>query len=345
MKPPAAARDAPGGRHRIGPRDLLQFVYLAAAVVLVGFIGLFGFALLFNGITIYAWLFIAGAVWFRHGFIQYRNRLAVSGTATAKATSAAIGLAELSGRGHAQASEAPVTGTACLFWTVELEQWQARSKRHGWHRKLYRSYAVETLELEDDTGRVLVWTRGAEIIPVRTVWRSQDGDPPPAALLLVASTGLQWPPPSSRYPMKITEERVERDGPLYVMGTLAERRELPAMPPGFFPALLERWRRTTPQLDDRSFAAAFRFAGHGARRWLANDLSTISPSWSPPDVDPHQVLVWKGDQGRAFIIAGLLERDALTALSRQAWISILGGAGLMAGTVLVTLLKLLQAIR
>lgn len=336
---------SPDATYRMGPRGVLQLVYLAAAVLLVGFVGLFGFALLFNEITIFFWIFLGGFLSFRHGFIQYRNRLAVSGTATAKATSAAIGLAELSGRGHAAAREAPISGTPCLFWKLEVQQWQTQSKRRGWRRKLERSYRVDTLELEDETGRILVWTRGAEIIPVKRVWRSEDGNPPDAGLRLVAAAGLQWPPPSSRHPMRIIEQRVERDAPLYIMGTLAERRQIPARPPGVMPALLEKWRQTTPQLQGQSFGAAFKFVGQGARRWLANDLSTLAPSWSPPALEPHQVLLWKGDQGRAFIISGLLERDALTALSRRAWLSILGGAGFMAGTLLVAVLKLTDVIR
>ena len=68
---------------------------------------------------------------------------------------------------------------------------------------------------------MLVWTRGAEIIPVKQVWRSEDGDPPESALRLVAATGIEWPGRSSRNPMRITEERIEAGGPLYVMGTLA----------------------------------------------------------------------------------------------------------------------------
>ena len=330
---------------RMRPQDLFQLFYLVAAVLLVGIIGLFGYALLFNEVTIFFWMFLAGGLAFRHGFIQYRNRLAMSGTATAKATAAALGLAELSGRGLGSTREAPITGTPCLFWKVEVQQYQARSKHRGWHRKLERSYRVETLELEDDTGRILVWTRGAEIIPVKRVWHSRDGNPPDAGLRMVSAIGLHWPEPSSRYPMKIIELRIECDGPLYVMGTLAERRQIPAAPPGLFPALLERWRAATPALADKSFGSAFSYVGQGAKRWLAKDLSALSPAWSPPAVDPHQVLLWKGDRGRAFIIAGLLEPEALTALSRRAWLSLLGGAGLMAGTLLVAVLKLLDVIR
>jgi hypothetical protein len=145
--------------------------------------------------------------------------------------------------------------------------------------------------------------------------------------------------------MKISEERIEQGGPLYVMGTLTERRQIPASPPRFLPALLERWARTSPHLENQSFAAALRFAGQGARRWLARDLQTISPAWLPPNLSDHQVLVWEGQEGRPFIISGLVERDALTALSRRSRLAILAGAALMIGTVWVGLLKLTHTIR
>jgi hypothetical protein len=323
-----------------------QVLYLAVAFLLVVFIGLYAFALVFNGVTIYGWLFAGGFLGFRHGFIQYRNRLAVRGTATAKASSAAIGLSELSGLGHAESpSDAPVSKAACLFWSVEVHQWQKRGKRRGWNRLLQRSFAVDTLELEDDSGRVLVWTRGAELIRVKQVWKSEDGDPPEAALRLVAATGVEWPKPSSGYPMKVTEERILAGEPLYVLGTLAERRQVPDQPRSFLPRLLGRWADVAPRLDDQSFGAAFRFASQGARRWLARDLQPVIQRWSPPAIDPHQVLVWKGDQGRPFIISGLLEREAMTALSRRAWAYILGGGAVMAGTIFAGVSKLTDVMR
>jgi len=344
MKQAVDGRPLP--RYRFGPRDYLQLAYLIVAVLLVGFIGLFGFALIFNEVTLFFWVFIAGFFAFRHGFIQYRNRLAVSGTATAKAASAAIGLAELSGRGHAEdVRKAPVTESPCLFWSVEVHQWQKRGKRRGWHSKLQKSFGVETLELEDESGRVLVWTRRAELITVKQVWKSEDGNPPETALKLVAATGLQWPDRSSGYPMKVTEERILANASLYVMGTLSERRQIPDTPTSFLPRLLKGWANTAPRLDDQSFGAAFRFATQGARRWLARDLSTLVPKWTPPSVDPHQVVVWKGDQGRPFIIAGVVEKEALSALSRRAWMYILSGGALMAGTILVAIWKLTDVIR
>ena len=166
-------------RYRPGPKDWLQLVYLGAAVLLVGFLGLFGFALIFNGITMFGWLFAAGFFLFRHGFLQYRNRLAVSGTATARASSAAIGLAELTGRGVAENTrKAPVSETPCLFWSVDLEQWQRRSKRRGWRNKLHRTFAVGTLEQGMSpwgVGHVYVYS-GASQTPIRTFSGTNPGD-------------------------------------------------------------------------------------------------------------------------------------------------------------------------
>src|SRR4026208_782760 len=69
-------------RYRIGPRDWLQFAYLVAAVLIVGFLGLMAFARVFNEVTIFGWSFIAGFFAFRHGFLEYRHKQTVSGTGT-----------------------------------------------------------------------------------------------------------------------------------------------------------------------------------------------------------------------------------------------------------------------
>jgi hypothetical protein len=66
-------RDVRG--YRIGPRDYLQFGYLVAAVLIVGVLGLFAFGLLFNGITIFAWLFAGGVFAFTHRFNEKTNKL------------------------------------------------------------------------------------------------------------------------------------------------------------------------------------------------------------------------------------------------------------------------------
>jgi hypothetical protein len=295
------------------------------------------FGLFFNAVTIHLTFFAFGVLAFLHGFTEYRNRLTVSGTATATANSAAIGLVELSGRGYAEhSSESPVTKKLCAYWKVEVRHRgknDFRFLRAVWNRVMERSSGCpETYELEDDTGRVLVWARGAEMIPIKQVWRSnRDTDPPEGVLRLITTLGLEWPKRWARFPMMVTEERIEQGGPLYVMGTLAERRQIPEASSGRFAAFMARWAPSDPpQPQGESYAGVFNYARTLGVRWILKDFRSVVPVWCPPVLDLHQVLVWKGDQRRPFIISGVLERQALRALSTRAWLYLLGGAGLMA---------------
>ena len=223
-------------RTRITARQwALGFLFLGtvaffAVALFLGFSLAFG--LLFNDYTINPLFFIVGWFVFRHGLAEYRNRLAVSGTATATANSAAIGLVELSGRADAEhPTESPVTKTTCAFWRVEVRHRGEKDFRWidwTWTRVMERtSAALESLVLEDDTGRLRVWCRGAEMIPTRQVWRSDRGDAPDDVKRFVAALGLEWSSRSSARPLKVVEERIEQGGPLYVLGTLAERRQIP----------------------------------------------------------------------------------------------------------------------
>jgi hypothetical protein len=319
----------------------IRGIVFLATVALVGagvFLGLgLLFGLVFNQYTINPIFFVVGWLVFRYGFTEYRSRLSVTGTATAKANSAAIGLVELSGRAYAaNPSEAPVTKTQCAFWRVVVQHKGDKSFRWAewtWNDVMKRSSGLlDGLVLQDETGQVPVWPRDAEVIPVRQVWRSTQGDAPDDVKQFFGKLGLEWPSKWSRSPVKITEERIEQGGPLYVMGTLAERRQIPATKQGWFTTLLDRWAPSSPEAPPenvQSFSGTFSYARKVGLRWFAKDLRPLAPAWLPPEMNPHDVLVWKGDQGRPFIVSGVLEPQALRALSRRAWLFLFGGAGLM----------------
>jgi len=207
---------------------------------------------------------------------------------------------------------------------------------------------LDTIVLEDDSGRVLVWGRGAEIIPIRQTWRSDHGDPPERVKRLVEALGLQWPSRGSRHPIKVTEERIEQGGPLYVMGTLAERRQIPSAQKSYASALLDKWAPNAaiplPKSLD-SYSETFSYARKVGLRWFGNELRPLSPVWPPPEMNPHDVLVWKGEERRPFIISGVLEPQALSALSTRAWLCLLGGAALMVFMLWELLEKLTGGMR
>jgi hypothetical protein len=116
------------------------------------------------------------------------------------------------------------------------------------------------------------------------------------------------------------------------MGTLAERHQIPSTKKGWFATLLDKWAPSSPEAapeNVQSFSGTFTYARKVGLRWFAKDLRPFAPVWSPPEMGPHDVLVWKGDQRRPFIICGVPEPQAISALSRRAWLFLFGGAGLM----------------
>src|SRR5207248_420534 len=105
-----------------------------------------------------------------------------------------------------------------------------------------------------------------------------------------------WPSRWSGSPIKVTEERIEQGGPLYVMGTLAERRQIVSKKTGWFATLLDKWACSSAEGSHenvQSFSGTFTYARRIGLRWFAKDLRPLAPVWSPPEMNPHDVLVWK----------------------------------------------------
>ncbi len=319
-------------------RTLLVFALIAGVLVcllLALLAGAFLMALLLNEYMVCLYAFAGGAWLFRRGFMEYRNRLAVSGTPTAKANSAAIGLSELSGRARgAHPSLSPISGTPCVYWQAEIRQWVKGGDGKGhWQTHFKRESApLDTVELEDETGRVLVWCQGAEVILQTQRWRSNhEAEVPAQAQALLASVGKGWPPRSDSNHMHLTERRLEEGGPLYVMGTLAEswRVQAAAGVPSGGPA--SPTERPVPMSRPGSLSAVPALAWAMLKRQVRKEVRGRASS--PPALDPQRVLVWKGDQGRPFIIADRTEHDTIKSLHRRMWIFLMVGAGLMAGAL------------
>jgi hypothetical protein len=305
--------------HKIKIWLFILGVAIVAALALLA--GGFVLGLLLNPYVLSACLFAIGALLFRHGFIEYRNRLTVKNTPTAQASSAAVGLAELFGcaRGGTP-TLAPISGKPSIFWSVLIRQNSRVQRGKGeWHVIAKRgSEPLELLELEDETGRIPVWCHGAELLLGSEQWRSKKDKLPEGGKKLLDELGRKWPLPSDANQMEITEKRLEEGGPLYVMGTLSERRRIPS------PA-----QRSRPIIESRkSLSAIPGLARIMLTQWMRNKMS--GGNATPPDLEPHRVLVWKGDSSRPFIISNKAERATLTALTKRIWRFLLLGGGLMA---------------
>jgi hypothetical protein len=175
-------------------------------------------------------LFPAGlalGVWlFRDGLSGLRDALSIANTPTARVASAAIGLVELEGLAKAaQPSPAAVTGRASVFWDVAVEASSSNDDSSGWLQLAARhGGTIDLLHLEDQTGRVPVWLKGADLLLTEESWETGKADLPARGVAFLDGLGFPW---RSGSRLRVRETRLEGDAPVYVLGTLDERRTIP----------------------------------------------------------------------------------------------------------------------
>ena len=273
----------------------------------------------------------------RRGLGGLRDGLAVANTPTAKVGSAAIGLVELVGRAvGADVSAAGVTGQPSLWWDVSVyveyedgdrnREWRQVASRHGG--------SVDLVEIEDSSARLPIWLPGATLLLGARRWASRKAVLPTPGLLLLDQLGFHW---SGARQIRVTEESFGVNQTLYVLGTLDERRNLPGLSEaGLLDRVLQsirsgQWHRAvvgavpTPLRIVVAVAIGYLDMlvkiGHGNDR-RARDIVT-----KPPALPAHSLVVWKGRNGRPFLVSNQPESTALANLRRRSlWTFGAGGA-------------------
>ncbi|HEU0306128.1 MAG TPA: hypothetical protein VFR30_04075, partial [Lysobacter sp.] len=200
--------------------DGTKVALLIASVIVVLIVFLF-LLVIVSAILLLPAAFVFGGWLFRKGLVGLRDALHAANTPTAKASSAAVGFVELEGRAVCERpTAAGASGVPCVWWDVAVEAWQSagRGKGGSWRQVMARHGGrVDTLVIEDATGGVPVWLRGADLLLEERVWeRGKDRLPAPGAALL-AGTAFSW---TGNGRVRVRERRMEAGGLVYVLGTL-----------------------------------------------------------------------------------------------------------------------------
>ena len=359
--PPAPHREAlvAGVRDRLGARwvgEGIPFVEartrfklpsggqnLKAAGIVVGVLALLFLLLillivLLSPIFLFPAGFAFGAWLFRGGLSGLRDAISVANTPTARVSSAAIGLVELEGRAKtAQPSPAAVSGRPSVWWDVGIDVYSDNRESGGWHQMAARhGGTIDTVDVEDQTGRVTVWLKDAQLLLTADTWETGKDQLPAPGDALLDTLGFPWRGGSR---LRVRETRLEVDAPVYVLGTLDERRTIPDADEGGMltriRALIRtgQWRdaliRVLPRWLGLLVAVLLGFlsilfgVGRGGER------PTESPDSVPPDLPPTAVLVWKGRAGRPFIVSNAREGQALAQLRTQSLYRAAAGIGIL----------------
>jgi hypothetical protein len=160
-----------------------------------------------------------GALMYAASFSFYVKRQRVLDTPTAKAQSAAIGRAEVSGRAYGDPpSTAPVSETPAAYWEVRLYHRVRQGNRRRERRIATWTSSAGHFWVEDSSGRVPVLIEGAEWWLEKRKWRARKGEAiSERARQWVAGKGLDW----DKNDLRLEEECLAEGGPVYVLGTLS----------------------------------------------------------------------------------------------------------------------------
>ncbi len=94
---------------------------------------------------------------------QYLVAQRIRNTPTSKARGVAVGLVELSGKAKCpEMLVSPITKTPSAYYEVIAQYYYHTKNSSGW-RAFYRDVSAKRFYLEDDTGKVLIEPKGADI--------------------------------------------------------------------------------------------------------------------------------------------------------------------------------------
>jgi len=106
-------------------------------------------------------LVVCGIIILKLGLDNFLLRQRVLNTPTSKVRSAAVGLVELSGKVKSDNPlVSPVSKEKCVFWSVTG---QFRKSGHSGWRTVYAKSSIQPFYLEDDTGKILVDPKDANL--------------------------------------------------------------------------------------------------------------------------------------------------------------------------------------
>jgi len=165
-----------------------------------------------------------GIYLFFHGFQMLQRKRLILNTPSSKVRSAAMGLVEINGLATGPYTmPAPITTVPCYYYRTMAWRWERRGKSSEWVKVADESLHVP-FYLDDNTGRVLVDPRGAEMDIHRDFHEEYSHS--------LFSTHIEVPATVSGFlarhaistdnKIKIEEYCIKPKNALFVLGTLAE---------------------------------------------------------------------------------------------------------------------------
>ena len=171
--------------------------------------------------------FIAGGWLLRKGLAGLKDGKGMTNEPSGKVASVKPGLVKLEGRAvTGDPVPGGITGRPCVWWDVAISLWYEGDDDNGEWRQVAARYGgtVGIVNFEDDSGQVPVWLKGAQLLLKAQNWQSQKDVLPARGAALLDELGFAW---NGTRNISVTEQYLEANATLYVLGTLDQRSNLP----------------------------------------------------------------------------------------------------------------------
>lgn len=169
--------------------------------------------------------FIFGLILFIKGFIWLKQKRLIENMPTSKVRSIAMGLVEIFGKvAPSKILKSPFSNKDCVYYKYTIEEYRRTGKHSRWVT-VKKGEEVVHFYLEDDTGKVLIDPKGANVdIPLDFQFNSGLGkDPPLLIKQFLKSNNMGFETfLGINKTMRYTEYFISPNDKLYIMGTAGD---------------------------------------------------------------------------------------------------------------------------
>jgi hypothetical protein len=283
-------------------------------------------------------------IWsFFRGFMRLRRRRLIQNTPTSTIRGLAMGLVEIQGAISApQILTTPLSKTECVVYKFMVEEYRRTGRSGHWATVASGDSFESPFWLDDGTGKIMVFPKGAEMIwPRDYFFETGIGKQIPDELI----SFLDWRGISQHNwlgtkTLRFSEWYIKERQVVYVLGSTRKTGKDPAE--SYKEELVKRLEvlKKDPEkmreVDTNKDGRISEEEWDGVLKKVEEELLTQAIKNSTQD-NPLDIVITKGEGKQVFIISDNSEKDILGGLSREAVLGIFGGAALS----LVTLAYLL----
>lgn len=172
--------------------------------------------------------FIFGISGFFWGFTRFRRKRLIENIPTSTVRGLAMGLTELIGNAHQKIGlKSPFSLSDCVLYTYTIERYERGNKSSHWVNIAKGDSFYAPFFLQDDTGKVLVAPKGAELIlPIGYEFKTGLGVPLPSNLIkFMEAHAIKYRGLFGTHTLRFREWLIRPEDTVYILGCAQKSKD------------------------------------------------------------------------------------------------------------------------